>query len=56
MILPSFLYLQGKVGMDWYSRKTKSLVPQGTGYQIGGAAVEGLTKCQGDKPGMDVRL
>ncbi len=40
--ITDFLYLQGKVGMDWYSRKTKSLVPQGTGYQIGGAAGEGF--------------
>jgi len=42
--ITSFLYLQGRIGMDWYVRKTKSLTPQGTGYQIGGAANEGETQ------------
>ena len=40
--ITSFLYLQGKVGMDYYNRKTKTLVPQGTGYQLGCAASEGV--------------
>ncbi len=38
--ITSFLYLQGRVGMDWYARKYKELVPQGTGYQRGGSATE----------------
>jgi TonB-linked SusC/RagA family outer membrane protein len=38
--ITSFLYIQGKIGMDWYSRKSKSLTPQGTGYQLGGSASE----------------
>lgn len=42
--ITSFLYLQGKIGMDWYLRKTKSLTPQGTGYMIGGAANVGQTQ------------
>jgi TonB-linked SusC/RagA family outer membrane protein len=40
--ITSFLYLQGRVGMDWYARKTKTLTPEGTGYQRGGAAAERL--------------
>ncbi len=40
--ITSFLYLQGKVGMDYYNRKTKSLTPQGTGYQLGGSAGESV--------------
>jgi TonB-linked SusC/RagA family outer membrane protein len=38
--ITSFLYVQGRIGMDWYSRKSKGLVPQGTGYQLGGHAQE----------------
>ena len=38
--ITSFLYIQGRVGMDYYTRKYKELVPQGTGYQRGGAATE----------------
>jgi TonB-linked SusC/RagA family outer membrane protein len=39
--ITSFLYVQGKIGMDWYAQKRKQLdAPQGTGYQIGGAAEE----------------
>ena len=40
--ITSFLYIQGRVGMDYFVRKTKSLTPEGTGYQTGGAASEGL--------------
>ena len=35
-----WLYIQGQVGMDWYTRNNNSLVPQGTGYQRGGAKSE----------------
>ncbi len=35
-----WLYVQGRVGMDWYTRNNFSLVPQGTGYQRGGAKSE----------------
>ncbi|MBK8881545.1 MAG: TonB-dependent receptor [Bacteroidales bacterium] len=40
--ITSFLYVQGRLGMDYYNRKVKELVPQGTGYQRGGAASEAL--------------
>jgi TonB-linked SusC/RagA family outer membrane protein len=40
--ITDFLFVQGKVGMDYYNTKTKSLTPQGTGHQIGGAASEGI--------------
>jgi TonB-linked SusC/RagA family outer membrane protein len=35
-----WLYIQGQVGMDWYTRNSNSLVPQGTGYQRGGSKNE----------------
>ena len=40
--ITSFLYIQGRIGMDYYVRKDKGLVPQGTGYQLGGSATEQL--------------
>jgi TonB-linked SusC/RagA family outer membrane protein len=42
--ITSFLYLQGRIGMDLSVRKTKTLVPQGTGYWIGGGDSEGETQ------------
>lgn len=39
--ITDFLYVQGKVGMDWYTRRETDLVPQGTGYQRGGSITEG---------------
>jgi TonB-linked SusC/RagA family outer membrane protein len=41
--ITSFLYLQGRIGMDYYVRKSKGLCPEGTGYQIGGSANESET-------------
>ena len=38
--ITDWLYLQGELGMDWYTRNSNSLVPQGTGYQRGGAKSE----------------
>ena len=35
-----WLYIQGQVGMDYFTRNNSSLVPQGTGYQRGGSASE----------------
>jgi TonB-linked SusC/RagA family outer membrane protein len=35
-----WLYVQGQVGMDNYTRNNNSLTPQGTGYQRGGAKSE----------------
>jgi TonB-linked SusC/RagA family outer membrane protein len=40
--ITSFLYLQGRIGMDYYNRKSKGLTPQGTGYQRGGNASEAV--------------
>ena len=40
--ITSFLYLQGRIGMDYYVRKSKGLTPQGTGYQLGGSASESM--------------
>ncbi|MDA0196197.1 MAG: SusC/RagA family TonB-linked outer membrane protein [Bacteroidetes bacterium] len=36
-----FLYIQGRVGLDWYTRNETGLTPQGTGYQRGGSMQEG---------------
>ncbi len=38
--ITDWLYVQGEVGMDWYTRNNNSLVPQGTGYQRGGSKSE----------------
>jgi TonB-linked SusC/RagA family outer membrane protein len=35
-----WLYVSGRVGMDWASRKETSLTPQGTGYNLGGNMTE----------------
>jgi TonB-linked SusC/RagA family outer membrane protein len=42
--ITNWLYIQGRVGMDYYTRKYKELVPQGTGYQRGGSATEQTTQ------------
>lgn len=39
--LTDWLYIQGRAGMDWYTRRDHGLVPQGTGYQRGGAIGDG---------------
>lgn len=39
--ITDFLWASGRVGMDWYTRRDKSLTPEGTGYQLGGALSEG---------------
>jgi len=35
-----WLYIQGQIGMDWYTRNNNLLVPQGTGYLRGGSKNE----------------
>ena len=39
--ITDFLYIQGRAGMDWYTRRNTGLTPQGTGYQRGGSLSEG---------------
>lgn len=39
--ITDFLYVQGRAGMDWYTRRDTNLTPQGTGYQRGGSMSEG---------------
>jgi TonB-linked SusC/RagA family outer membrane protein len=36
-----WLYASGRVGMDYYTRRTQQLTPEGVGYQLGGAMSEG---------------
>ena len=38
--ITDWLWVQGRGGMDWYTRKVTDLVPQGTGYQRGGSMNE----------------
>jgi TonB-linked SusC/RagA family outer membrane protein len=35
-----WLYIQARGGMDWYTRRERDMVPQGTGYQRGGSVGE----------------
>jgi TonB-linked SusC/RagA family outer membrane protein len=36
-----WLYVSGRMGMDWFTRRDTGLVPEGTGYQLGGSRTEG---------------
>ena len=38
--ITDFLYVTGQAGMDWYTKRTENLTPQGTGYQLQGALSE----------------
>ena len=38
--ITDFLYLQGRVGMDWYTRRETNHTPYGTGYQRQGSISE----------------
>jgi TonB-linked SusC/RagA family outer membrane protein len=39
--ITDWLYVSGRIGMDRFTRRDKTLVPQGVGYQRGGAITEG---------------
>ncbi|MBS0000046.1 MAG: SusC/RagA family TonB-linked outer membrane protein [Cyclobacteriaceae bacterium] len=41
--ITDWLYAQGRIGMDWMTRRETDLVPQGTGYQRGGSMSEAQT-------------
>ena len=38
--ITDYLWVQGRVGMDWYTRRNTRITPQGTGYQRGGSISE----------------
>jgi TonB-linked SusC/RagA family outer membrane protein len=38
--ITDFLWVQGRAGMDWYTRRETDLLPEGTGYQPGGVMKE----------------
>ncbi len=38
--ITSFLYVQGRLGMDWYTKRATSLTPEGTGHNRDGGASE----------------
>ncbi|QRR03309.1 SusC/RagA family TonB-linked outer membrane protein [Dyadobacter sandarakinus] len=44
--LTDWLYVQGRVGIDKYTRRGESLTPEGTGYQRGGARSMGTWSVQ----------
>lgn len=35
-----YLYISGRAGMDWYTRRESNLIPQGTGHTRGGTLTE----------------
>src|SRR5690606_19844183 len=39
--ITDWLYASGRIGMDWFTRRNQNLVPEGVGYQLGGALTEG---------------
>ena len=39
--ITDWLYATGRIGMDYYTRRNQQLVPEGVGYQLGGALNEG---------------
>lgn len=39
-----WLWVRGRVGMDWFDRVDTRLVPEGTGYQLGGSRSEATDK------------
>ena len=38
--ITDWLWLRGRIGMDWYTRKREEITPQGTSYQRGGSMSE----------------
>jgi TonB-linked SusC/RagA family outer membrane protein len=44
--ITDFLYLQGKMGMDWWTSRRTTLIPQGTGYNRSGQMVESDTRAR----------
>jgi hypothetical protein len=39
--ITSWLYASGRIGMDFYTRRNKSLTPEGVGHNLGGSLTEG---------------
>lgn len=39
--ITDWLYVSGRIGMDWYTRRNTGLTPEGVGYQLGGSMNEG---------------
>ncbi|WP_020528983.1 SusC/RagA family TonB-linked outer membrane protein [Flexithrix dorotheae] len=39
--ITDWLYMSGRIGMDWFTRRDTQLTPEGTGYNLGGARTEG---------------
>jgi TonB-linked SusC/RagA family outer membrane protein len=39
--LTDYLYISGRAGMDWYTRRDQQIIPQGTGHTRGGSMNEG---------------
>jgi TonB-linked SusC/RagA family outer membrane protein len=41
-----WLYVSGRIGMDWYTRRSTNLTPEGTGYDIAGNRSENEDRVQ----------
>ncbi|MDQ4139981.1 MAG: SusC/RagA family TonB-linked outer membrane protein [Bacteroidota bacterium] len=39
--ITDYLYISGRAGMDWFTRRDQDIVPQGTGHTRGGLMTEG---------------
>jgi TonB-linked SusC/RagA family outer membrane protein len=39
--ITDYLYVSGRVGMDWFTRRNTALTPQGTGFQRAGSTSQG---------------
>jgi TonB-linked SusC/RagA family outer membrane protein len=44
--ITDFLWVSGRIGLDWFTRRSTSLTPEGTGYQLGGALTEGESRAK----------
>ncbi len=44
--ITDWLYASGRIGMDWYTRRSTNLTPEGTGYDLAGGRSENEDRVQ----------
>lgn len=44
--ITDWLYAQGRIGLDWYTRRSTNLTPEGTGYDLAGSRSENEDRVQ----------
>ena len=54
--ITSFLYIQGRLGMDYYTRKSKDLDSSGYRLSAWRCCFRNNADSKGNKPGMDSRI